>query len=126
MFRRRRIECEVHGVALALRVQGEARRGPPPHRHPRALRDRDRQHEAVVVVRVFAQQVDAPRRIGDGVGRAAEDRLETVDRIVLHSRTSTCCSSRAFSSGSASIAKKPAASSVPARYLRRSRVRYGG
>ena len=45
---------------------------------------------------------------------------------MAHPDTSTCCSSLAFSSGSASIAKKPAAISVPARYFSRSRVRYGG
>jgi hypothetical protein len=32
----------------------------------------------------------------------------------------------ALSSGSASIANQPAPSSVPARYFKRSRVRYGG
>ncbi len=46
----------------------------------------------------------------------------TVD--AAHSiETCTCCNSCAFSSGTASIAKKPAASSVPASILSRSRVR---
>ena len=66
----------------------------------RLLRDRDRQDKAVVVVGVLAEQVDAARRVADRVRRATEYGFER-----LHCRdTSTCCSSRALSSGSASIA----------------------
>ena len=70
-------------------------------RDGRSLRERDRQDAAVVVVGVLAEQVDAAGRAGDGVGRPAERGLETAahDRI-----TATACSSRALSSGSASIA----------------------
>jgi hypothetical protein len=126
MLRRRCVEREPHGLALPLRVQREPGRGHAAHGHPRALRDRDRQDEAVVVVRVLAQQVHAAGRVGRRVGPLAEDPFEPGAVRAAHSATSTCCSSRAFSSGKASIAKKPAASSVPARYFRRSRVRYGG
>ena len=82
--------------------------------------ERDRQDEAVVVVGVLAEQVDASGRARQGFGQAPEGAHEGVahDRL-----TGTACSSRALSSGSASMAKKPAPSSVPARYLRRSRVR---
>ena len=56
----------------AFRAQRELVVDAVAERDRRLLRERDRQDEAVVVVGVLADQVDAPRRARDDVGRVAE------------------------------------------------------
>ena len=119
MVGRRLRQGKAHRLTEFGRMQGKSKRAVAAHRDMRALRNGDRQHEAVVVVGVLAQQVDPPRRAGFGLGRCAVNIFEPA-----HDKSTwTCCSSSALSSGSASIAKKPAPISVPARYFSRSRVR---
>ena len=85
----------------ALRAQREVRALGAGERHGRSLRQRDRQDESVVVVGVLAEQVDPARRARGGVGPAAERGEEAFAQDRL---TSTARSSRALSSGSASMA----------------------
>jgi hypothetical protein len=82
-------------------AQRELASGRARERHGRLLRQRDRQHEAVVVVGVLAEEVDSSGRFRGDLGAAAERRDES---FAQDRGTSMACSSRALSSGNASIA----------------------
>ena len=155
MFCRRLSQGEAHHAVEHVRIQRILTPAITAHADARLLFDCDRQHITIVVIGMFAQQIDAAGRLPDCLGHTAKYCLKTAHRLALkelaisrplvarvgpHSRrttksekrsfggphsmvTSTCCNSRALSSGSTSIAKNPAAISVPARYLSRSRVR---
>ena len=74
----------------AFRAQRELVVDAVAERDRRLLRERDRQDEAVVVVGVLAEQVDAPRRARDDVGRVAERGEEAVpqDSVTSIARSS--------------------------------------
>jgi hypothetical protein len=92
--------------------------------------DGEGEDEAVVVVDVLADQVDAAGRGGDAFGRAAElapeGGDERFDALLVrrgYVRGAASRSSCAFSSGAVSLMKVPAPVSTPARYLSLSGVR---
>ena len=64
---RRLLEREALGAAELHRLERVHAVVAAAHRHARALRDRDGQHEPVVVVGVLAQQVHPPGRFCDDV-----------------------------------------------------------
>ena len=70
-------EREPDGLVELPRVHPMPAARRPADRHFGALRNRDRQHEAVVVVGVLAEQVDAAGRVRHRVGRAAEGSFES-------------------------------------------------
>jgi hypothetical protein len=98
----RAVEREGHDGAEIVRAQREARAGGAADRDGGLLRQRHRQDEAVVVVGVLAQQVDPARRTGERVRLATERGPKA--RAAHRRLTSMACSSRALSSGSASMA----------------------
>ena len=85
------IALEPKRPGEAFRAQRELVVDAVAERDRRLLRERDRQDEAVVVVGVLAEQVDAPRRARDDVGRVAERGEKSVPQ---DSVTSVACSSR--------------------------------
>src|SRR4051812_22001574 len=86
-------------------------------RHLCGQRDRRGQHEPVVVVRVFTEQVHATGRLRLRFRSHAESLQEQLLDAHESMSTGTSWSSFAFASGKASLANIPAAISVPARYL---------
>src|SRR5690606_37270566 len=91
--------------------------------------DRERQHEALVVVGVLADQVDAAGRRPDAHRLAPEGRPELVPhelaQILTHAAATASRSRSAASSGTISATLAPIAASEPARNLSRSGPRRG-
>ena len=103
----------------------EAQRQPavvaPGHRRPGGVRERDRQHEAVVVVGVLADDVDPAGRGPDALGarrRTARRRRSAAAARRVGSRARTTARScSATSSGFVSVMNAPMPDSEPARYF---------
>src|SRR5687768_6440688 len=77
MFCRESIERETNGAAEHFRVQRELTLIIAPHTNRRLLFDSDRQHIAVIVIRVLAQQIDPTGRLRYNPRRSTEHRLKT-------------------------------------------------
>ncbi len=76
MFRRRLVQRKTNGAAERIRMQGVFTFIVGAHAHKRVLVDGDRQYVAVIVIGVFAQQIDAPGRSSHCRGRRFKYFLE--------------------------------------------------